>query len=175
MEFWIFSELISDISNGVTVLWDLHVGIVIMKSPSGNLGAYVFPQAYSVPTLGTATGTAVSSLQTGATNAILVDMGSSIQSGTWIWVRCAVSYLQAKYYFSYNTIGGTQVNNVNTLNAEILYNTIRNDYPLRYFFVNGKTTSIFVRNISTQTKKIFIRNLYAFNDYLPVTYNFQYM
>jgi hypothetical protein len=175
MEFWIFAELISDVTNGVNILWDKHVGIVMMKAPSNNIGAYCFPQAYAISGLATATGSTFSTLQSSATNAVLVDMGSTITSGQWIWVRCAVSFPAAKYYVSYMTVGGTQTNSMQTLNPEKLYNTITNDYPYRYYFTSGERSSVFVKNISTHTKKIFLRNLYAFNDYIPTTYTFHYI
>jgi hypothetical protein len=173
MEFWVFAEDINDVTNGVNILWDQHLGMIIMKNPSNALGGYCFPQAYNVNLLNQM-GNTINTLQTSATNSYLVNLTTS--NGVWIWVRCAVSFPNAKYYLNYMPINGAVVNSpIQTLNSELLYSTIRNDYPYRYFFTNGQKTTIYVQNINTHTKKIFLRNLYAFNDYLPQTYNFQYM
>ncbi len=178
LEFWIFTEDISDVTSGVNILWTNHVDITVMKTPSGTLGAYCFPQAYKIPSLLGASGNSVLNLFNSATNASKVDL--TINNGVWIWVRCAVSTNLSKYYISYMPVAGS-VNSASNpvlfedIAPEVLYNNVSNDYPFKYFFSNAQISSIIVQGISSQTKKIFLRNIYAFNDYLPHTYNFQYM
>ena len=172
LEFWIFTEDFTSIANGVKIIWVDHVAVVI-KENSGKLGAYCFPQDY-IDNISDATiiGAAVHTKYSTVRNAYLQLMDPVVVGGNWYWVRCAVSFNLAKYY-----VTGTAADPViQTINPEYLYDTVVNDYPFKKSFFPNQTTSLNVFGASSAGHlKIYIRNIQAFNDYIPFKYDFRYM
>lgn len=162
MEFWIFVEDISSLTSGVNIIWDKHITISVIKTT--NLTGYCFPQAYS-DDLSSSVGTQITTAASNARNSFGFTLATT--SGTWVWVRCAVSNYNMSYYI--NT-SGDQV-----LKAEVLHGSQRNDYPFKYYFPNGQLSTLRVNNINLHTKKIYLRYIYLFRDYLPLKYDFRYM
>jgi len=170
MEFWVFSEDLTDITSGVTIIWDKHVSIALLKTSSNKLGAYCFPQAY-LDDLKGKTGTGITTLFSTSRNAFLSEMDPVPGLGNWYWVRCAVSFMLEQYYAT-----GTNIAPVmQTLKPEILYDLVQNDVPFRKYFNGNEQVSLYVSGAKSHTKKIYLRNMYLFNDYLPPLYDFRYM
>lgn len=147
------------------------MGISIFAS--GTLSAICFPQGY-LNDLSGKVGTAIATLLGASANAYNYNLGTP--SGAWTWVRCAASNYNRAFYVTDQTIT-TPI--INTMVPELVYSyggtKVYNDYPYRYFFKSGQTVSLKVQNISLHTKKIYLRSIYLFNDYLPPVYNFRYM
>ncbi len=172
LEFWIFTEDFTSVVNGVKLVWVNHVGVAV-KENSGKLGAYCFPQDY-IDNLSdnTLIGAALHTKYGSSRNAYLQLMDPVQTGGNWYWVRCAVSFELEKYF-----VNGTAASPViQTLKPEILYDSVTNDYPFRkYFFANEKTTLNVKGASSSGHKKIYLRNIQAFNDYIPYQYDFRNM
>ncbi len=170
MEFWVFTEDLTDITSSMNIIWDKHVSISLLKTGSNKLGAYCFPQAY-IDDLKGKSGTEITSLFSNARNAFLSDMTPVPNLGNWYWVRCAVSYMVEKYY-----VTGTNIAPVlQTLKPEILYDTTQNDVPFRKYFDGNEQVSLYIIGAKNHTKKIYLRNIYLYNDYIPPLYDFRYM
>ena len=163
-EFWIFTENFNDVTNGVNVIYDNHVSISVIKTTADYLGGYCFPQAYK-DDIKSLRGSSIEAAFNAAKNKAVKNLATQV--GVWSWVRCAVSNFEKKYYISDDPI--------QTLEAEILYNTTKTDYPYRHFYADSLKVDLKIENISQQTKKIYVRNLYVFNDYIPQNYLFKYM
>lgn len=161
LEFWLFTEDYNDVTSGVSIIWDKHVAISVLKNTG--LTAMCFPQAY-LDDISGLVGNAINNKYASAKNAAQANLISG--SGVWNWIRCSVSNYNKKYFINDS---GDQ-----TLKAEVLFNSVSNDYPFRYYFSAGQTTTIKVQNISLQNKKIYVRNIFAFRDYLPLNYDFRY-
>ena len=173
LEFWIFTEDLTSMTNGVKIVWVNHVAVVIKES-SGKLGAYCFPQDY-IDNISNAAiiGAAVDSKYSSVRNAHLELMDPIVTGQNWYWVRCAVSFNLEKFFISY---GSATPPILQTLKPEFVYDSVANDLPYRkYFFANEKTSLSVLGASSIGHKKTYIRTLRAFNDYLPYQYTFRYM
>lgn len=164
MEFWVFNEDYTDITNGVNIIYDRHVGISVMRTASNTLGASCFPQEYRNNINGLV-GTLIDNEFNVALNKHRIDLTNV--TGVWSWVRCAVSNYNKHFYMNDSTM--------QPLTAETLYDSTLNDYPFRYYFFSKETVKVTIQGIASHTKKIYLRNLYVFNDYIPQHYTFKYM
>lgn len=164
MEFWIFNEDYKDITNGVNIIYEKHLAISVLLTASNTLGASCFPQAYYNDIDGLV-GTNIDNAYSNALNKYRIDLTST--TGEWSWVRCAVSNYDEYFYMNDSSM--------QTITAETLYDATLNVYPYRYFFYSGDTVDVKVQGISSHTKKIYLRYLYVFNDFLPQNYKFNYM
>ncbi len=171
MEFWFFSEDAEiDQLKGLNVIWTNHVSISISKS-TANLQAICFPQAWrdDIQSSNTAF-TNLSEMYNNAlakSNAFKTDITAAANLGSWYWLRCAVSHSIAKYYLSDYGI--------QTLLAEKVYDNIRNDVPFRHFLGPDQKSSLKIQNAKNNNKKLYLRNVNLFNDYIPTTYQFRHM
>ena len=171
MEFWFFSEDNEiDTLKGVNIIWTNHVSIHISKSTS-SLKGICFPQAWRDDIQNSnAAFTNIDNMYNTATsvgNAFKTDLIGAVSLGSWYWLRCAVSHDLAVYYLSDYGI--------QTLLAEKVYNTVRNDVPFRYYMAPGKMTTLKVENAKNYNAKLYIRSISLFNDYIPTTYQFRHM
>ena len=144
MDLWFFSESISDVTNGINFIWDGHLGVSVIYTTQ--LQAYCFPQGY-YDNINGLKNSGITGLTTKAGNVWSSNLTTF--DGVWSYVRCAVSNYNKQYYVNQDTI--------QTMNAEILFDTTYNDYPYRYYFPSGKTSIMYVQNGSTHTKKIYIK------------------
>ena len=172
LEFWIFTEDFTSVTAGVKLVWVNHVAIAI-KQNSGKLGAYCFPQDYIDNLSDTSLfGINLDTKYSTSRNAYLSLMDPVVVGGNWYWVRCAVSFDIEKYYVT----GTSAPPVIQTLKSELLYDTVPNEYPFRkYYYPNERTTLSVFGASSAGHKKIYLRNIQAFNDYLPYQYDFRYM
>jgi len=164
MEFWVFNEDYTDITNGVNIMYDKHLGISVLKTASNTLGASCFPQAYYNDIDGKV-GNQIDTEFSSALNKHRTTLTN--QTGVWSWVRCAVSNYNKYFYMNGDAL--------QTITAETLYDSTLNAYPFRYYFFSGDTVDVKIQGIASHTKKIYLRYLYIFNDFIPQTYKFEYM
>ena len=94
-------------------------------------------------------------------------------AGKWLWVQCAVSYYNRKYYF--NELE-------ESLDTEILYDNnniiVKNDQPIGRFFGNYNSnvkSKLIVTIPNLSSSKIYFRCLYLFRDFIPSNFNYKYM
>jgi hypothetical protein len=86
-----------------------------------------------------------------------------------------MKYYVAKYDTSTST---STVSPLQDLAPEVLYSSPTdqpNDKPFRYFFYDNQKVSVRIENMALHSKRIYLRNLYLFRDYLPSNYDFKYM
>ena len=169
--FWLFTEDASTLSSGLHIMWSLHMQITIIRR--NRLEGFCFPQAYYTDSV--TNDDIVSKLANALNSATvyLVDENTS-ESGTWIWVICAMSHYNGKFYINGND---ESVLVENTLNKEVLYQdstgTTYTSYPMRYFM--SSTSGLLISTLKiiniTNTKKIYFRQITLFRDYIPYWYS----
>ena len=174
MAFWIFIEDSSTLSSGIHVNWSLHMQITVIKTT--RLMGYCFPQGYYSDSVSNDNIINKYSSALNAADVFLVDDKTS-ESGTWIYVICAMSHYNRKFY-----INGNDENVLNeiTLKKEILYQTgggesgiVRTSAPQRFFMSN--TAGLLISTLKiiniTNTKKIYFRQITLFRDYISYWYS----
>ena len=173
MSIWIFFEDATTISQGVHFTWSKHLQITIIKRT--RLEAYCFPQGYYSDSVSNDDIESKFSSALNAAQVYLVDEHTS-ESAVWINVICSMSHYNRKYF-----INGMDEKtlDIKTLNNEVLYKektgkTTTSYTPMRYYFSNSNSgllySSLKVYNI-TNTKRIYIRAITLFRDYIPYWYN----
>ena len=174
--FWILMEDHKAIENSIDIIWQYHMRISLeYDNNNGNdvFKVYCFPQNYEpyskIIEDSTSLDDATQDILNSATNEYERDL-----KGEWLWIQCSLSYNNRYYYLNEHS---------ETLISETLYKyngqEIKNDEPLGYFYnaVNDKTLSKLTIKINSNgsAKKVYLRCLYLFKDYLPYNYNFRYM
>ena len=173
IEFWgNFSSLISN-SFGLVVALDKHIGVaaVANASTTTTLDVICFPQDYKSNILnsnGGATHATKSTVYTIRTNmGVNVDTYSVANAAnTWVWIRCAVNMSSINFYVSTNVS--------KSITTELLYDDIRNTYPLKYVYAGAEKTQFKIMGPSQNAgRNVYISQVYLFSDYLPQTYKFE--
>ena len=174
MAFWIFIEDSSTLSSGIHINWGLHMQITVIKTT--RLMGYCFPQGYYSDSISNDNIINKYSSSLNAADVFLVDDKTS-ESGTWIYVICAMSHYNRKFYI--NGIDDAVLNEI-TLKNEILYQegggesgVFRTSAPQRYFMSNTAgllISTLKIINISN-TKKIYFRQITLFRDYISYWYS----
>ena len=173
MSIWIFFEDATTISQGVHFTWSKHLQITIIKTT--RLEAYCFPQGYYSDSVSNDNIEYKFSSALNAAQVYLVDEHTS-ESAVWINVICSMSHYNRKYY-----INGMDEKtlDIKTLNNEVLYKdktgkTTTSFAPMRYYFseVNSDLLTSYLKVYKiTNTKRIYIRAITLFRDYIPYWYN----
>ena len=171
--FWIFIEDSATLSAGIHINWSLHMQVTVIKTT--RLMGYCFPQGYYSDSISNDDIIYKYSKSLNAAEVFLVDDKTS-ESGTWIYVICAMSHYNRKFY-----INGIDENVLveNTLKQEILYQygsgtatIVRSSAPMRYFMSN--TAGLLISTLKiinvTNTKKIYFRQITLFRDYIHYWY-----
>ena len=176
MAFWIFIEDSSTLSSGIHINWGLHMQITVIKTT--RLMGYCFPQGYYSDSVSNDNIINKYSSSLNAADVFLVDDRTS-ESGTWIYVICAMSHYNRKFYI--NGIDDNVFNEI-TLKNEILYQVgggesgvFRSSAPQRYFMSSTSgllISTLKIINISN-TKKIYFRQISLFRDYISYWYSKQ--
>ena len=176
MAFWIFFEDSSTMSSGIHFQWERHLQITAIKLTQ--LQGYCLPQGYYSDDIPNSPFTEKLNNIPNYVSSNLVTSTQS-ESGVWIWVLCSVSNYAKKYFLK-----GNDINNVieQDLIAEDLYfsdtttegQPVKNKYPYHYFMSeveNGvsKTSKLKIEGLAND-KRIYIRDLFLFNDFIPVAY-----
>jgi hypothetical protein len=172
--FWIFIEDSSTLSAGIHINWSLHMQITVIKTT--RLMGYCFPQGYYSDSMSNDDIVTKFSKALNAAEVFLVDDRTS-ESGTWIYVICAMSHYNRKFY-----INGIDEDVLveNKLNQEILYQygsgtatIVRSSAPMRFFMSNTAGLMISTLKIInvTNTKKIYFRQITLFRDYIDYWYS----
>ena len=172
--FWILMEEPKAIEKSIDIIWQYHMQISLEYDQGDSVfKTYCFPQNYQPYTKiieeSTNLDDATKNVLNSVSNKYDRDLG-----GEWLWIECSLSYNNRYYYLNEHS---------ETLISETLYKyenqEIKNDEPLGYFYngVNDKSLSKLTIKINKNgsTKKVYLRCLYLFKDYLPYNYNFRYM
>ena len=174
MAFWIFIEDSSTLSSGIHINWSLHMQITVIKTT--RLMGYCFPQGYYSDSISNDNIINKYSSSLNAADVFLVDDRTS-ESGTWIYVICAMSHYNRKFYI--NGIDDKVLNEI-PLKNEILYQigggesgVVRSSAPQRFFMSN--TAGLLISTLKiiniTNTKKIYFRQITLFRDYISYWYS----
>ena len=137
---------------------------------------YCFPQGYYADSISNDNIINKYSSALNAADVFLVDDRTS-ESGTWIYVICAMSHYNRKFYI--NGIDDNVLNEI-TLKNEILYQigggesgVVRSYAPQRYFM--SSTAGLYLSTLKitniTNTKKIYFRQITLFRDYISYWYS----
>ena len=178
MAFWIFFEDSSTMGSGVHLKWERHLQITIIKETQ--LLGYCLPQGYySDDIKNSPFSDKVARLPNYYSTPLLRDDQS--ESGNWIFVLCSVSNYNETFFIK----GNKDTKYINTIVAEDLYRsdvevtpdaerTVKSVYPYRYFMSEVRDgapqTSKLVLEGLANDKRMYIRNLYLFKDYIPDWY-----
>ena len=174
--FWIFFENHRDIEKPINFIWQYHMQLSL-QFVGNTFKAYCFPQNYKpysdiLENSDFSLDEKTKKILNSATNEYTDDL-----SGSWTWFQCSLSYYNRYFYLNENR---------QNLISETLYKegTIeyKNDEPLGYFF-NGITEDLSSLKVEITAnrkefpdhKRIYLRCLYLFNDFLPFNYDFKYM
>ena len=173
ISFWILMEDHTDIQNSIDISWQYHMQISL-RYDNNKFEIYCFPQNYEPYSkfldltidedLDIRAGKVLNSIRNDYTNDL---------SGEWLWIQCSLSYNNRYYYLNENS---------ETLKSETLYidengDEIKNDEPLGYFYngIDNIDLSSLTIKINGNNKKVYLRCLYLFKDYLPNNYDYKYM
>ena len=174
MGFWIFFEDASTISSGIHLKWERHLQVTVIKTTT--LKGYCLPQGYYSDDISNSQFTEkLGKVKYYVEGDILAHMQSD--SGVWIWVLCSVSNYAESYF-----IKGNGAKYTATMNREDLYYSditdegqpVKNAYPYHYYMSeveDGKPQSskLHLEGLSND-KRIYIRDLFLFKDYIPDWY-----
>ena len=174
MAFWIFFEDSSTMGSGIHFQWERHLQITVIKLTQ--LQGYCLPQGYYSDDISNAQFTEkLNQIPNYIANTLVTETQS--ESGVWIWVLCSVSNYHKKYFLKGN---GPKIED--DLKAENLYYSdttsegqpVKNAYPYHYFMSeveNGvsKTSKLNIEGLAND-KRIYIRDLFLFNDFIPDAY-----
>ena len=173
--FWIFLEDHEDIKTSLNFIWKYHMQISLQYVGT-TFKAYCFPQNYEpyskiIGNKDLSLDERASKVLNSATNEYTENLG-----GKWSWFQCSLTYNNRYFYLNENK---------QSLIIETLYregNTeFKNDEPLGFFFngINNELSSLTIdvngNKGNDEHKKIYLRCLYLFKDFLPYNYNFKYM
>ena len=174
MAFWIFFEDSSTMGSGIHFKWERHLQITVIKL--SQLQGYCLPQGYYSDDISNSQFTEKLNRIPNYVSSTLVTESQS-ESGVWIWVVCSVSNYYKKYFLKGN---GAPIEA--TIISENLYYSdttregqpVRNKYPYHYFMSevnNGEsqTSKLNIEGLANE-KRIYIRDLFLFNDYIPYKY-----
>ena len=175
--FWIFFEDHTDIKKPIHFIWQYHMKLSLQYD-GNTFKAYCFPQNYKpysdildIPDTTLSLDEKTKQVLNSATNEYTDDL-----SGIWTWFQCSLSYYNRYFYLNENK---------QDLISETLYKEgtteYKNDEPLGYFFngldenLSKLEVKITANRKNTGHKKLYLRCLYLFNDFLPFNYDFKYM
>ena len=174
MGFWIFFEDSSTMGSGIHLKWQRHLQITVIKLTQ--LQGYCLPQGYYSDDISNSQFSEKLNKINNYVQSTLVTETQS-ESGVWIWVLCSVSNYAKKYFLKGN---GAAIEK--ELIAEDLYYSdltsddqpVKNKYPYHYFMSeveNGvpQTSKLDIEGLANE-KRIYIRDLFLFKDYIPVEY-----
>ena len=104
-------------------------------------------------------------------NSDIIDLDISKYDNKWLYMRCAYSWDNEIFYFKTNDDdhNNPSILKINRENA-CFYSKV--DYPYKYLFIEqGHNYSAFIQNAKLNPEcEIYIRNLYLYNEYLPLRY-----
>ena len=157
MEGWIYVEISQQLTAGVNITWNNHLGISIIRDQlsATTIDVICFPQGYRDSLTGL-NGLGVFTLYNSAMN-----KGMSIEdysSSTWIFFRCAVDLQTGIFYIS----NGNSINIVN----DTLYGSLKNVVPYRFFQMTAEADLSFF-NMKLNNSRIFFRSFNVYRDFIP--------
>ena len=176
--FWILMEDHTNIVTPIDIIWQYHMRISLKYNENDSLfKMYCFPQNYPPYSDILENSNSLEQMVELSLNSIVNESNKDL-GGEWLWVQCSLSYNNRYFYLNENS---------KTLISETLFidstdGEVKNDEPLGYFFndmdENLSSLQIIInknRGTSTSYKKVYLRCLYLFKDYVPYNYNYKYM
>ena len=174
MAFWIFFEDASTMGSGIHFKWERHLQITVIKFTQ--LQGYCLPQGYYSDDI---SNSQFSEKLNKITNYISSPLAKEDQSesGIWIWVLCSVSNYAQKYFLKGN---GPSIT-AKIISEDLYYSDltnegqpVKNKYPYHYFMSEvenseSQTSKLYIEGLAND-KRIYIRDLFLFNDYIPELY-----
>ena len=174
MGFWIFFEDSSAATSGIHLKWERHLQITTIKYTQ--LRGYCLPQGYYSDDISNEQfAEKINKLSNYAETNLLRDEQS--ESGVWIWVLCSVSNYDQSFFIQGN---GAKIEK--TMEREELYYSdltsedqpVKNAYPYHYFMSEvedgiPQTSKLYLEGLAND-KRIYIRDLFLFKDYIPDWY-----
>ncbi len=185
MAFWIFFEDSTKYgTKGLHFQWSRHMQITIKNNGESNgLKGYCFPQAYYTDYEDND-----SDFQSKYDNALnkvnisLVNENDS-ENGVWIWVLCSISYYQRYFFLNGNReeVADSEIIPealIEDSDGNILRNT---SYPMRFYLSDLNNNVMYKSSLSiiniNKDKKLYLREILLFRNYIPLWYSkrFKYM
>ena len=174
MAFWIFFEDSSTATSGIHFKWERHMQITAIKN--AQLQGFCLPQGYYSDDISNAVfADKLSKIPNYASTNLLTEDQS--ESGVWIWVLCSVSNY-AKTFFIKGNGDKIQVN----MDTEDLYYSdltdagqpVKSEYVYHYYMSDvesgvSKTSKLYLEGLASD-KRIYIRDLFLFKDFIPDWY-----
>ena len=172
MEFWIKLKNLEYFLKGVNIIWDKHVSVSILTDTSKDkLSIICFPQDYLFSPY-QKSGIEILTEAERALNKYIIDLDLGSYDNEWFYVRCAYNWDLERYYLrtnKENTAGDyKEVEHENASTGQKV------DYPFKYFFDTYEKYNAYIQNANLNTgSEVIMRNLYLFNEYLPIEYDTQ--
>ena len=174
MAFWIFFEDSSTATSGIHFKWERHLQITVIKN--AQLQGFCLPQGYYSDDISNAVfANKLNKIPVYASANLLTE--SQSESGVWIWVLCSVSNYYRKFF-----IKGNGVAIEKDLVKEDLYYSdltdagqpVKNEYIYHYYMSEvdsgvPQTSKLYLEGLAND-KRIYIRDLFLFKDYIPEWY-----
>ena len=156
MDFWFYVENSAELSPGLSLLWENHLSITLLRDMSNKntINAICFPQSYK-DNVYKKMGQDIIDLFDKATNKDKYAFYKS--SSTWNFIRCAVDQTRKRFYINDNI--------ELDLEGEILYGTTKNYRPFRYFNINKNSLFHFL-NARFNPTRIFLRQIKCYREYI---------
>ena len=160
--------------SGIHFKWERHLQITVIKFTQ--LQGYCLPQGYYSDDI---SNSQFSEKLNKITNYISSPLAKEDQSesGIWIWVLCSVSNYAQKYFLKGN---GPSIT-AKIISEDLYYSDltnegqpVKNKYPYHYFMSEvensvSQTSKLYIEGLAND-KRIYIRDLFLFNDYIPELY-----
>ena len=176
--FWILMEDRTYYKKPLNFIWQYHMQISLQyDNANSSFRSYCFPQNYE-PYSSTLEDSSLNLDQKTqkVLNSVTKDYEEDLD-GVWTWIQCSLTYNNRYFYLN---------DQKKELISETLYKynglENKNDEPLGYFFNGIKNDLSYLKlqliendEEGVSKKKLYLRCLYLFKDYLPYNYNFKYM
>lgn len=188
IEFWFIVENISKLSKGFHIIWRNLASVTLMQESS--LSMFCWPQDFKLNSeigsdISTIYGSGDLNRMLGENRVINYEKKQRAKdiNNTWMYVRCAVNNGDRVFYSRLEDNTAEKIKEVE-IKPDVMYtvdvnnfkNTVTNDYPFRYYFQNGEKTYLMLAGMSKNVDcTIYVRNIWLFSEYLPITMDFRHM
>lgn len=157
MEVWAFVEENSNLTNGINLIYNLHVGMTLIrdKSNTSALATLCFPQEY-IDDLNGKYGQDVFNLYSNALNAEQDSLDNS--SSSWNFFRCAVDLTNEIMYLNDRP--------EKVLEPEFIFSTIQERRAYRHYAFS-QYVDLSVENASLNQTRVFFKQWRIYREYMP--------
>ena len=157
IDFWLFVEKPSALTDGLNFIFDNHVGISVYADPNieADLKSVCFPQEYR-DNLNGLRGQSIISLYN---NALNTDQDTFVSATmAWGFYRCSVDNFTGQFYLNRKL--------VKTMITETIYSNVTNFKSFRYF--SGRLVDdILIQNAQYAQTRTFVKTMSVWREYIP--------